>query len=230
MSNTQSPTDKPKVDVELAIAIRDALMQDDRLSADSLEVAVVDRVATLSGTVQSYRRKLLAIEITESTYGCRGVVDKIVVSPPGLLSDEEIANNVRSALNAHADITKEVITVSVNGGVATLQGYVASRWERDLAGDLALGARGIRGVHNLLLVDLSSKIEDHALTANIQYAISRTSELNNARIRVAVNASTAVLSGDVVEPWQKRTAEKIASRFRVTDIKNDIIVRGSDNR
>jgi hyperosmotically inducible protein len=220
--------DPPHADDDLGDTIRHALREDERLSADALEVAVSGGVVTLSGTVQSHRRKALAIDIAESIRGCRGVTDRIVVVPPGPLADDEVAENVRAAIDSHADVTKEVITVSATGGVVTLQGNVASRWERELAGDLALGARGVRDVRNLLLVDLSTKIEDQALMTNIQYAISRTSGLEDTRIRVAVNSSTAVLSGEVSEPWQRRRAESVASRFRVTEIRNEIAVRGGE--
>lgn len=215
---------KTRVDVELATLIHNALVHDDRLSADSIDVTVVDRMATLSGMVQSYRRKSVAIDIAESMHGCRGVVDKLVVSPPGVQTDDDVADNVRMMLDAHADVTKEVITVSVKAGVVTLRGHVASRWERELAGDVALGARGVRDIQNLLLVDLDRKIEDEALTSSIQHAISRTSGLQNTNIRVAVHANTAVLSGAVSAPWQRRKAESVSSRFRITEIVNEIVV------
>lgn len=217
-------TDPTRVDYELAIDIQDALREDEQLSADVLDVTVVNGLATLSGTVQSFRRKALAIDIAESIRRCRGVIDRIAVQPPGRLTDEEVASNVRAALDAHADVTKEVITVSVNRGVVTLRGHVASRWERELAADIALGARGVREAKNLLLVDLSNKIEDEALTNTIQFAISRTGGLQHIPIKVAVNANTAVLSGSVAELWQRRKAEDVASRFRVTEIQNEIVV------
>lgn len=226
MKTARDERAKARVDVELAVAIREALHHDDRLSADSVDVTVLSGIATLNGTVYSHRRKLAAIEVAESIDGCLGVIDKIVVNPPGSLRDEEIAANVRSSLESHEDVTKEVITVSVKAGIVTLQGNVASRWERELAQDVALGARGVREVRNMLLVDLSHKIEDEALTTTIQHAISRTSGLRNQPVQVAVNANTAVLSGEVIEPWQRRRAESVVSRFRVTEVRNDIIVRG----
>lgn len=214
-----------RADFELGVEIQEALRQDDRLSADNIDVTVVKGIATLTGDVQSHRRKLIAIETTESIRGCRGVVDKLVVNPPGMLTDEEIANNVRAVLDAHADVTREVITVAVVAGTVTLQGHVASRWERALACDVALGARGVREVKNLLLVDLGAKIEDEALTNTIQHAISRTSGLYDCDIQVAVNANTAVLSGAVSEPWHRRKAESVAERHRVTDVKNEITIK-----
>lgn len=219
-------TRKVAMDKELAVRIRNALQHDERLSADAVEVIVLDRVATLSGSVQSHRRKMAAVDAAESIHGCRGIIDNIVVSPAGVMRDDDIAANVRKALDSHADVTREVITVSVGAGVVTLQGNVASRWERDLAGDVAFGARGVRDVKNLLLVDLGNKIEDEALTTTIQDAIAHTRGLHDCGIRVAVNANTAVLSGEVKELQQRRHAEAVAARFRVTDIRNEIRIDG----
>ena len=214
-------------DVELAVAVRESLMRDDRLSAHSIDVSVVKGVVTLRGDVSSYRRKLAAIEIVESIDGCRDIVDGITVIPSVSIPDTEIAENVRRALETHADITKEVITVSARSGNVKLEGRVASTWERALARDVALGVRGVRGVTDLLLVDLGGKIEDEALMRNIQAAISESNELKDTNVRVAVTASTAVLSGEVPALWKKRRAEEIASRFRVTRVRNDVVVNGS---
>ncbi|MGD8413033.1 MAG: BON domain-containing protein [Candidatus Latescibacterota bacterium] len=211
-------------DMELAVKIRESLMRDERLSAHAINVAVVGGVVTLRGTVQSYRRKLAAIEIVESIRGCKSIVDGIVVIPDVTPSDETIAENVRIALDTHSDITKEVITVSVRNGVVKLEGRVASSWERSLARDVALGVRGVRDVKDLLIVDLGGKIEDEALMRNIQAAISESSELQDSDIRVAVTGNTAVLSGEVTDLWRKRRAGQIANRFRVSSVRNDVQV------
>jgi len=210
-------------DVELAVAVRESLMRDQRLSAHSINVTAVKGLVTLRGTVQSYRRKLAAIENVESVPGCRNIVDGITVVPCVAVPDDEIAESVRNALDAHADITKEVITVSVRGGIVTLEGRVAGTWERALARDIALGVRGVGDVKDMLLVDLGGKIEDEALMRNIQAAISEASELRDSDIRVAVTGSTAVLSGEVPDLWRKRRAGEIANRFRASNVRNEVI-------
>jgi osmotically-inducible protein OsmY len=215
---------EPRKDVDLAGAVRESLMRDERLSAHSINVGVVKGVVTLRGTVQSYRRKLAAVENVESIPGCRDIVDGITVVPTKSVPDDEIAENVRSALDAHAEITKEVITVSASSGVVKLEGRVASTWERALARDIALGVRGVSEVNDILLVDLGGKIEDEALMRNIQAAISEASELRDANIRVAVTGGKAVLSGEAPDLWRKRRAGEIANRFRASDVRNDIIV------
>ena len=211
-------------DDELGARIKRALFRDGRLSEQSVSVTVRQGVVTLAGSVQSYRRKLAAQEIAASFEGCRDVVNRLTVHPVSPLPDDQVAEYVRQSLEAHADITKEVITVSVRRGIVTLTGHVSNPFERLIAEDIALSVRGVRSVENLLSVDLDSAIEDEALCREIQSALSLARGLRDVNLRVAVSANTAVLSGTVGELWQKETAESVVRRFRPWSIRNEIVV------
>jgi osmotically-inducible protein OsmY len=215
-----------EIDVQLSLLIKDSLMQDERLSSHEIDVSVVNGITTLSGMVQSYRRKLAAEQIAESLRGCRGVVNKLVVEPFGTVTDMEIAENVRKALDAHADITKEVITVDVKAGVVILQGNVSTHWESLLAEDIALSARGVKNVRNILIIEPAQKRQDESLTRDIQKAFSNTAGLENSEVRVAVNGNKAVLSGHVNELWQKQKTEEVVEKYPVIILRNEISVGG----
>jgi osmotically-inducible protein OsmY len=212
-------------DEELVRRVKNAFLHDARLSEYSIQVRIENGIATLEGTVQTHRRKLAAQEVAASVDGCRGVVNELEVEPPGSFPDDDVAHHVRAALDAHADITKEVITVSVSAGRVTLNGRVGSNWERTLAEDIALSARGVRSVQNLLTVDLAGEIEDEALSREIQEALSYTRGLRETGVQVAVAGNTAVLSGEVSGLWQKEAAEAVVRRFRVTQVRNELLVR-----
>jgi osmotically-inducible protein OsmY len=216
-----------KEDEELVGRINRAMLGDDRLSGQRIDVGAVSGVVTLRGTVQSYRRKLAAHEIAASFEGCRDVVNELRVEPGSAVPDERVATHARTALEAHADITNEVIAVSVIDGVATLRGHVAGEWERSVAEDVALSARGVRSIQNLLVVDLAREIEDQALSQNIREALKWTRGLRDADIHVAVTGDTAVLSGEVAELWQKEAAAMVIRRFRIRSLRNDIMVTGT---
>jgi osmotically-inducible protein OsmY len=209
-------------DEKLGEQIRQAFMLDGRLSEQPIEVTVRNGTVTLTGTVQSHNRKLAAQNIATSIEGCRGVVNKLQVEPLGHVTDEHIAEYVRAALDAHADITKETVIVSVSNGAVTLSGSVASQWERTLAEDVARGCKGVHTVKNLLVVNLGGQIEDEALCREIQAALACTRGLGDTDLRVAVNGDTVVLSGEVPELWQKETAETVAKRFRLSRVRNEV--------
>jgi osmotically-inducible protein OsmY len=206
--------------------IRHAFLLDDRLSEQPIEVTVQNGIATLTGTVQSHNRKLAAQLIAASFDPCRGVANELEVKPPGHVPDERVAEYVRAALDAHADITRETITVSVSNGVVTLSGSAASYWNRTLAEDVALGSKGVCAVKNLLVVNLGEQIEDEALCREIQAALTCTRGLRDTKLQVAINGDAAVVSGAVPTLWQKETAENVVRRFRVSQVRNEIIVAG----
>jgi len=62
----------------------------------------------------------------------------------------------------------------------------------------------------------------------MQAALSYSRGLRDQGIDVAVVGDTAVLSGEVRELWHKEMAETVARRFRVREVRNDIVVTGGE--
>lgn len=213
-------------DDELKALIETELLNDERLSSQAIDVSISRGVVTLEGDVHSHRRRLAAHEIAAHYEGVVEVVNKLTVSPPGPLADEEVATHVCSALDASADVTKETIHVVVVGGKVTLSGNVGSHWERIVAEDIARATRGVREVENLLMVDLETKIADEELANAIKAALSRARGLTDAEISVSIQEASAVLSGEVDGLWQKETAEAVVRRFGLLHIQNQISIRG----
>lgn len=212
-------------DDELRILIETELLNDERLSSHTIRVSVRDGIVTLEGDVDSHRRRLAAHEIATHYEGVQEVVNRLTVSPPGPVSDEEVTAHVCSALDASADVTKATVNVAVVGGKVTLSGNVGSHWERMVAEDIARATRGVREVENLLMVDLETKIADEELANAIKAALSRARGLTDAEIFVSVQDSSAVLSGEVDQLWKKETAETVVRRFGLLHIQNQISVK-----
>lgn len=213
-------------DTELAKLIKHANFRDEGLSSQPIGISVSKGIVTLNGSVQTYRRKLVAHEIASSFEGCRDVINELIVEPPGSISDEETANNVRAVLDAHADITKETIAVSATAGIVSLNGNVGSQWERLIAEDVARSARGVKDVQNFLVVDFPTKMEDKRLKQDIEAAFSHARGLKDRNIHVAVSEGAIVLSGEVLNLTQKEMAERVIRQFRFREIRNDLLVTG----
>ena len=200
------------------------LLHDARLSSQPIEVRIENGRATLRGKICSFRRKLAAQQIVAAYDGIRDVYNELTVEPSQIDSDDDVAVRVRSALDASADIQKEAVTVAVSGGKVTLNGNVASHWERVVAEDISRGVRGVRDVVNLLLVDAAHKVSDCELVHEVQSALKRARGLGSAQINVAIGEDTVVLSGEVREPWQKDVAQTVVGRFGLLHIRNEIQV------
>ena len=211
-------------DSDIEDAIRQAMLYDERLAVQRVVVSVCDGVVRLSGVVQSYRRALAAHEVAASLSGVRDVVNELTIEPPTPVSDDEIADHERAALAAHADVVKETITISVSGGVVTLQGSVRDAWQCAVADDVARSARGARNVRNLLVANLTDQIHDEETSLEIQGAIRRACGLSNADVHVAISERTVVLSGTVATFRAKEVAEQITRRFGLPRVSNEIRV------
>lgn len=217
-------------DQELVKLIESDLLNDSRLASNPVQVSAKDGVVTLEGTVQSHRRRLLAHEIAACYEGVRDVVDQLDVVPFAPASDEEIAAHVRAALDASAEITKQTVAVAVSGGKVTLTGNAGSYWERAIAEDVARSTHGVRDVHNLLRVNLESKVDDSELGSAVSAALHRSRGLKDAELAVAVSNGQIVLSGEVAALWQKEMAGKVALQFGAMYVRNEIVVEGSPEK
>ena len=213
-------------DQQAQALIESTLLNDPRLSEHAIGVAVEGGRVTLGGAVQSFRRKLLAEQIAASFEGVHSVRNELDVIPPEPASDEEIADDVRAALNASADVTKETVQVAVTGGKVTLQGTVGSVWEQAVADDLVRGVRGVRDVANLLVINVEIKVGDEELANAIKAAIRGTRGLAEADLGVAVTRNLITLSGQLRHLWQREMAESVVHRFGLLHVQNEIEVTG----
>jgi hypothetical protein len=150
-------------DEDLSGLVERAIRKDERVYLQPIDISVDDGIVTLTGTVRSHRRKLVAYEIASSFEGCRDVVNKLAVDPEAPLPDMEVANNVVSSLNVSADIAPDAITVAVTDGVASLSGAVTMRnitaqFKSTIlsAACLMLRRAGSGGIQSLPLVAASS--------------------------------------------------------------------------
>ena len=217
-------------DRKLEEAVRKAMVYDKRLSSQPIAISVKEAIVYLTGTVQFYGRAVAAYEVAASVPGVREVSKRLVVEPPGNLADNEVANYVRAALDAHAEVLKEAITVSASGGIATLEGNVRDAWQYALAEDIARSARGVRDVHNRLAVDLEQQINDEEISYVIQSAIRHICGRSGAGIKVAVSDRTVVLSGTVATLPTKEHAERLARIHGAMNVRNDIQVMPDDQK
>jgi osmotically-inducible protein OsmY len=221
---TKPTSEKRLPDDVLQSNVESTLLNDPRLSLHPIEISVSDGTITLRGNVQSHRRKLLAQQITASHDGVQAVRNQLVVSPPEPITDDEVADQVRLALDSCADVTKETVTVSVVAGKATLQGTVGNIWEQAVADDVARSVRGVRDVINLLTVDKQCKIDDHELANSIKAALRRDRGLRGLELGVAVDDNVVTLTGRVPHLWQREAAEAVTRQFGLLHTRNDIEV------
>ena len=106
--------------------VQDAIKWEPLLHAAEIGVIVKDGVVTLTGTVDSYAKKIEAEQAAKMVSGVKAVVEKIEIKYGnyGKKSDEDIANEIINAFKWNWSIPDEKIKVKVENGWVTLTGIV----------------------------------------------------------------------------------------------------------
>lgn len=68
-------------------------------------------------------------------------------------SDERIQEDINERLTQHGDIDAWNISVRVENGEVTLEGFVEDRWQKRMAEDIAEEISGVKQVHNRLRIE-----------------------------------------------------------------------------
>lgn len=193
-------------DRELAQHLSRELRWDSRIGTSNINVEVADAVATLTGTVSSYARKIAAQEAAHRVAGVLDVANDIEVKPVDLFArtDTEIASAVRSALEWDALVPNEQITSTVSDGWVTLEGDVDYWREREDAERAILRLNGVVGVINKITIH-KRPVDPKELREQIEYALERRADREAERLRVDVHDGAVDLWGRV-HSWQEKRA------------------------
>jgi osmotically-inducible protein OsmY len=200
-------------------------------TTDDIGVEVVDGVVTLTGTVDSYAKKLAAEKATLRVDGVRAVANdltvKIVVPTRHDRTDAQLAKAVADALDANVLVPKGRIKVAVEHAWVTLEGDVEWQFEREEAENTARKVPGVVGVTNEIQVKPQKKdLKENEIKRGIEQALVRSAEVDAQQIKVEVEDGKVTLTG-IVRTWAEREeAERAAWRSPgVTQVINKIEVR-----
>jgi osmotically-inducible protein OsmY len=137
-----------QTDADTEAAVLDALIDDDQLHADDIDVDVRDGAVTLRGMVELPVQRDRVERIVLAVPGVTGVDNQLRVWLT--VSADEVAERVTDALGASAVVGAERITVDVVDNDVTLTGAVASPAHRNAALAAARTAPGVAEVHDHL--------------------------------------------------------------------------------
>jgi osmotically-inducible protein OsmY len=195
-----------KSDREIQEDVLLELRWDSRVDQTEIGVEVDNGVVTLTGTVNSYAKKLAAKEAAHCVVGVLDVADDVQVKFPGTLkrTDTEIAQAVRYALEWDAFVPDQKIRSTVASGFVTLEGEVSTLREKEDAERVVRALVGVEGVGNRLTIK-PLKADPIQLRKSIEAALERRAQHEAEKIRVQVNDGTVVLEGRV-PTWAERTA------------------------
>jgi osmotically-inducible protein OsmY len=195
-----------KSDKQLNEEVLWELKWDSRINEAEVDLEVSSGIVTLTGTVDSFGKKMAAQEAAHKVHGVLDVANDIQVKIPNAynLTDTEIAQAVRNAIKWDVWVP-ENIQSTVSDGWVTLKGTVEFLRERDYAERSVRNLRGVRGLSNNVIVLTTAPERAEEIKALIEAALGRRAEHEANRIKVEVHDGTVVLAGKV-NSWPEKQA------------------------
>jgi hyperosmotically inducible protein len=151
-------------DLEIRVAILEALAHSRELGGKNIDVKVDNRVVTLSGSVETPAQRNGAEQIARAVDGVSSVINNLTVTNPQAAT--EPPTSAATPVDSNTDLSKRVefelyrtnafntqtMQIRAEDGVVKLSGTVRSRAEQLLAERVAQGVPGVKKVVNELKV------------------------------------------------------------------------------
>lgn len=214
-----------KSNEKLQSDVQDALKWEPLISAAEIGVTVKDGIVTLTGTVNSYLKKLEAEDAAKNVAGVKAVVEKIQVDFNGLGSkkDSEIATDIISAFRWNMEIPNDVVKVKVEDGWVTLEGDLNWNFQKISAATSVRFIPGVKGITNHITI--RNQTMDNIEKKDIERALVRNWSINDKEVHVNVTGNKVTLSGKVHSLYQKEQAELIAwNAPGVSKVNNELAI------
>jgi len=175
-----------------------------RSTAFNIEVSVKNKAVTLTGNVDSYRRKLAIEKAAKRVSGVETVHSAIEIhlSPEDIQSDEEIAWSLNELMALNNAVNRENIQVSVINGWVFLDGAVDWEFHRNIAEEVVLDLTGVLGVTNRIELK-PFVIEPQEVRGKVATAFHRSTTIDSSVIPMEVFGSSITLHSKV-STWIER--------------------------
>ncbi|MFD2865515.1 BON domain-containing protein [Mucilaginibacter antarcticus] len=214
-----------KTNQELQKDVQDAIRWEPLLNAAEIGVTAKDGVITLTGTVDTYYKKVEAETAAKNVAGVKAVAEEIVIKygDYGKKNDTEIANEVLNAWKWNWEVPEEKIKVKVENGWVTLEGELQWNYQREAAKKAINNLSGVLGVTNN--IKIKSETHDAIEKKAIECALQRNSSIDDLDIQVDVAGNKVTLRGTVDSFYAKDEAEQIAwNAPGVWTVDNELVI------
>jgi osmotically-inducible protein OsmY len=199
-----------KTDLEIQKDVMDEFRWSPLLNASEIGVAVKNGIVTLSGTVDSYKKKVEAEKSAKCVSGVRAVAEDIEVKflTSSKKNDTEVAQAVLNALNWNSAIPKDKIKIKVEDGWVTLEGNVEWDYQRNAVRNAVENLLGVRGITNYIMV--KPTLAPSEIKQKISAAFQRSASVDASKVHLEIEGSKVILTGKVRSYAEKKDAESAA--------------------
>lgn len=201
----------------IQLAVEDEMRRSAAVDGHLIDVDVDEGVVTLSGKLNNILAEQIAVGLAERIRGVESVVDEIEIVGDRR-DNPELKKDVLAAFQADPNTHELHVDVAAADGTVTLSGTVPSFGLKMLAGDAAMGTKGVMELKNDLLVDSKKRPTDTELQKEIRELYRFAALLDDVHLEVVVKDATVVLNGTVTSSFQKSYAEDLAWRAGAKDV------------
>ncbi|WP_045502819.1 BON domain-containing protein [Chryseobacterium sp. StRB126] len=213
-----------KTNEELQKDVQDAIKWEPMLQSAEIGVIVKDGIVSLTGTVDSYAKKIQAEHTAKNVLGVRVLIENIEVKlpDPRVKTDIEIGQEIIAAFKSNTFIPEDKIIAKVEKGWVDLDGEVAWNYLSDITENAVKYLPGVKGIYNNIIIN--PEIENTVEKSDIKKALKR-SAIDDSDINVSVSGAIVTLTG-TVHTWQQREeAERIVWKTPgIQKVKNELQV------
>ena len=228
----------PKSDSTIKEQVEAALLYNDEITTQEINVAVSDGVVTLSGTAFGWAHYNKAEREAGGVSGVTEVINNLKVDWDAERSDEEIRNHIEKLYRFDIRLPGESIRVAVNNGLVTLTGKVRTLNEKERAyhhawvtavkdvidDDLAIAASGSIRTEE-------PSFDDEEIRQFLTEALLADPRVDPSCLIVIADSGSVVLRGRVRSLLTKESAEQTARNTAgVSDVRNHLKVRAGTER
>ena len=214
-----------KSNEELQKDVMAAIKWEPLLHAAEIGVTAQNGIVTLTGTVNSYAKKMEAEAAAKNVAGVNILVEKITIEYSGASThtDNDVAREIMAAFKWNWEVPSDVVKVSVENGWVTLEGTMEWNYQKEAAQKAVKHLAGVKGVTNL--IEINSSIKDHVEKTAIERAIQRNWSVSDQDINVSVSGNRVTLTGTVDSIFQKDKAAHLAWQAPgVWTVDNELVV------
>ena len=214
-----------KTDERIKQDVLDELAWQPSIDETQIGVIVKDGIVTLTGTVDTYAKKIAAEKAVKGVYGVKAVAEDIEVrySSSKGKTDTDIAKAAVDALKWNSSVPADSIKMKVEDAWIYLTGEVKWSYQKNAAKRAVENLLGVKGVINN--ISLKQTVQPFEIKKRITKAFERSAELEAKNIKVEVDGHTVKLSGTVHSLTEKEEARKAAFFAPgVTKVENNLKV------
>ncbi len=214
-----------KTDSQLQQDVQESLKWEPLLYNAEIGVSVKNGVVTLTGSVDSYSKKIEAERAVKNVKGVKALAETIEIKlgETTEISDTEIAIDVMNSIKFSWLVPLDKVIVKVESGWVTLEGELQWDYQRSAAKRAVGTLTGVKGVTNNLKI--KSEAHNEIEEAAIKKAYARSWSLNDKDIEVKVSGKNVKLTGIVHSIYQKEEAGRIAwNAPGVWSLDNELVI------